>query len=86
MEGFDSAGLDARHEAFRGIEKICRERLPKGIDFSAAGYGGQRPCNPPGLRGGAAKSGVHLTDLGRSLKPILDAMWTWGEEYKERNG
>ena len=43
-------------------------------------------ANPPGLRGGAAKSGVHLTDLGRSLKPILDAMWTWGEEYKERNG
>lgn len=27
-----------------------------------------------------------LTDLGRSLKPILDAMWTWGEGYKERNG
>ena len=26
-----------------------------------------------------------LTDLGRSLKPILDAMWTWGEEYKEKN-
>lgn len=25
-----------------------------------------------------------LTDLGRSLKPILDAMWTWGEEYKEK--
>lgn len=23
-----------------------------------------------------------LTDLGRSLKPILDAMWTWGERYK----
>lgn len=23
-----------------------------------------------------------LTDLGRSLKPILDAMWNWGEEYK----
>ena len=26
-----------------------------------------------------------LTDLGRSLKPFLDAMWTWGEEYKEKN-
>ena len=26
-----------------------------------------------------------LTDLVRSLKPILDAMWTWGEEYKEKN-
>lgn len=23
-----------------------------------------------------------LTDLGLSLKPILDAMWNWGEEYK----
>lgn len=23
-----------------------------------------------------------LTDLGRSLKPILDAMRVWGEEYK----
>ena len=23
-----------------------------------------------------------LTALGKSLKPILDAMWHWGEEYK----
>ena len=23
-----------------------------------------------------------LTELGYSLKPILDAMWNWGEEYK----
>lgn len=23
-----------------------------------------------------------LTKLGRSLKPILDALWNWGEEYK----
>lgn len=26
-----------------------------------------------------------LTELGYSLKPILDAMWTWGEEYKAKN-
>ena len=26
-----------------------------------------------------------LTDLGRSLKPILDAMWDWGEEFKAQN-
>ena len=25
-----------------------------------------------------------LTDLGYSLKPILDAMWSWGEEYKTK--
>ena len=24
-----------------------------------------------------------LTDLGKSLKPILDAMCKWGEEYKK---
>ncbi len=23
-----------------------------------------------------------LTALGKSLKPILDALWNWGEEYK----
>ena len=23
-----------------------------------------------------------LTDLGKSLKPILDSMWNWGEQYK----
>ena len=26
-----------------------------------------------------------LTPLGMSLKPILDAMWNWGEEYKAQN-
>ena len=27
-----------------------------------------------------------LTDTGYSLKPILDAMWAWGADYKARNG
>ncbi|MCD7846014.1 MAG: helix-turn-helix transcriptional regulator [Oscillospiraceae bacterium] len=26
-----------------------------------------------------------LTDLGYSLKPILDAMWDWGESYKAQS-
>lgn len=25
-----------------------------------------------------------LTELGYSLKPILDAMWDWGEKYKAK--
>ena len=26
-----------------------------------------------------------LTPLGMSLRPILDAMWNWGQEYKAQN-
>ena len=26
-----------------------------------------------------------LTELGRSLRPILDAMWAWGEAYKVKD-
>ena len=26
-----------------------------------------------------------LTDLGKSLKPILNAMWAWGEVYQAQN-
>ena len=25
-----------------------------------------------------------LTELGRSLKPVLDSLWAWGEGYKEK--
>ena len=25
-----------------------------------------------------------LTELGDTLRPVLDAMWAWGESYKER--
>ena len=25
-----------------------------------------------------------LTELGMSLKPILDALWNWGEDYKSK--
>ena len=27
-----------------------------------------------------------LTETGCSLKPVLDAMWAWGAEYKAKNG
>lgn len=26
-----------------------------------------------------------LTELGYSLKPVLDAMWNWGEAYQAKN-
>ena len=27
-----------------------------------------------------------LTELGKTLKPVLDAMWAWGESYKANLG
>ena len=27
-----------------------------------------------------------LTNLGQSLKPILDSMWAWGEGYQKQQG
>ena len=27
-----------------------------------------------------------LTETGYSLKPVLDAMWAWGNDYKAKNG
>ena len=27
-----------------------------------------------------------LTENGYSLKPVLDAMWAWGADYKAKNG
>lgn len=27
-----------------------------------------------------------LTELGKSLKPVLDSMWNWGEKYKSSIG
>ena len=26
-----------------------------------------------------------LTEIGYSLKPVLDSLWAWGEQYKEKN-
>lgn len=25
-----------------------------------------------------------LTDMGKDLQPVIDAMWRWGEAYQER--
>ena len=26
-----------------------------------------------------------LTDLGMSLQPVLESLWNWGEDYKEKH-
>ena len=48
----------ARYKAFRGAEKIYRQRVAEGIDRAAPGYGGKRTDNPEGICRSAAKGRV----------------------------
>lgn len=68
MEGAHPAGLDARHQALRGAEKIHRQRVPKGAHRSAAGYGAKRPGPPGGFCRGAAPGGVLPHRAGQKPK------------------
>ena len=38
-----------------------------------------------GGREGQARVEYTVTELGDSIKPVLDDMWDWGEEYKAKN-
>ena len=61
-----------------------RPRIAEGTYRPAAGHGGQRAGQPQGVRGGSARVEYTLTDLGRSLKPVLDALRDWSENCKAR--
>ena len=57
----------------------------KGADRAASGYGRKGLVNRRVYAEVPPRVEYSLTDLGKSLKPILDAMWTWGEGYKAKN-
>ena len=85
MEGADPAGPAARDQAVRELKKSIGSVSQKVLtaqlrDMEAKGLVRRQVYAevPPRVE-------YSLTELGRSLKPILDAMWNWGEEYKARN-
>ena len=82
MEGFDIKGFNVRNKAFWRVEKIHRHGIAKVLtaqlrDMEANGLVHRDVYAevPPRVE-------YSLTELGQSLKPILDAMWNWGEDYK----
>ena len=79
-------------QAFEKVDVIAASQAAVSGDddvavFFAGGF--------PGVNGGkiqVALCDVHqslmavsYTHLGYSLKPIMDAMWTWGENYQAQN-
>lgn len=83
MEGADPAESDTRYEALWRTEEAIGNVSQKVLtaQFRQMEDSGLLtrmvyPEVPPRVE-------YTLTDLGRSLKPILDALWTWGENYKQ---
>jgi len=75
MEGFDIKGFNARNKAIGTVsQKVLTAQLR---DMEANGLVHREVYAevPPRVE-------YSLTELGQSLKPILDAMWNWGEDYK----
>lgn len=85
MEGADSQRFNAGNKAVRGAEKSVGNVSQKVLTAQL------RAMEENGLVHREVYAEVpprveySLTELGKSLKPILDSMWAWGEEYKKNN-
>ena len=84
MEGADPAGSDAWNQALWGIEKSIGHVSQKVLtaqlrDMEESGLVSRKVYAevPPRVE-------YTLTELGYSLKPVLDSLWIWGEKYKAR--
>lgn len=84
MESLDFKRLTSWDKTVWGVKEINRTCFTESVDSTASTDGAERTCESKSICRGAAKVEYSLTDVGYSLKPILDAMWTWGEEYQKK--
>ena len=65
---------------------ICDARFSKccGGAFEEFQYCWENIRHPYLSKQRDSKKATDLPDLGYSLQPIMDAMWSWGETYKKK--
>lgn len=82
MEGVDFTRFTARYKAVRGIEKSIGTVSQKVLTAQLRDMEGNGLVHREVYAEVPPRVEYSLTPLGKSLKPILDSMSTWGEEYK----
>lgn len=85
MEGAHPAGLDAGTKRFGELKKSIGSVSQKVLTAQLRDMEQNGLVHREVFAEVPPRVEYSLTELGRSLKPILDAMWNWGEEFKARN-
>lgn len=84
MEGADPAGPDAGNQAVRRAEKAIGNVSQKVLTAQLRAMEESGLVNRKVYAEVPPRVEYSLTELGKSLKPILDSMWAWGEAYKAK--
>lgn len=83
MESLDFKRLTSWDKTVWGVKEINRTCFTESVDSALRQMEQSGLVNRKVYAEVPPKVEYSLTDVGYSLKPILDAMWTWGEEYQK---
>ncbi len=68
------------------LQRLIPQATPKIADTTAAGNGMRQSSISNSVIPSSAQGGVFVDRFGKSLIPILTAMYDWGADYMKDNG